>query len=74
MEKFTRKNEFGLDVNYQIIARTERNDSIYIIYTDFVKDNSTIIGLRLFVDLVTKDGYKRLTKDEERLILKDFNF
>ena len=74
MEKFTRKNEFGLDVNYQIIARTERNDSIYSIYTDFVKDNSTIIGLRLFVDLVTKDGYKRLTKDEERLILKDFNF
>lgn len=74
MEKFTRKNEFGLDVNYQIIAKTEMDGNVYIIYTDFVNDNTTLIGLRLFIDLVTNDGYKRLTKEEEKIILKDFNF
>ena len=54
MEKFVRKNEVGLDVTYTVIGKYEKDGKNYIIYTDFVTDNTSIIGLKLFVDLVDR--------------------
>ncbi|MBR1385536.1 MAG: hypothetical protein IJ568_01760 [Bacilli bacterium] len=73
MEKFVRKNEVGLDVTYTVIGKYEKDGKNYIIYTDFVTDNTSIIGLKLFVDLVNKGKSERLISEEEKNIIKEFN-
>ena len=73
MEKFVRKNEVGLDVTYTVIGKYEKNGKNYIIYTDFVTDNNSIIGLKLFVDIINKEKSERLSSEEEKSIIKEFN-
>ncbi len=73
MEKFVRKNEVGLDVTYTVIGKYEKNEKNYIIYTDFVTDNTSIIGLKLFVDIINKEKSERLSSEEEKSIIKEFN-
>ena len=73
MEKFVRKNEVGLDVTYTVIGKYEKNEKNYIIYTDFVTDNTSIIGLKLFADIINKEKSERLSSEEEKSIIKEFN-
>lgn len=69
---FMKKNNIGIDIKYSILARY---DDDYVLYTDYMPSNSSIIGIRLFVGkVVDKDKMivEKVTKEEEKEILDNF--
>ena len=57
IETFKRKNELGVEIEYNVIGTYEENGNKYYIYTDFVSDDNNKIGVRLFVDVKRGQTY-----------------
>jgi len=71
-ESFRRKNEIGIEIEYDIVGYYKEGGKVYCIYTDFVPENNNI-GIRLFVDEKINDESIRLAKDDEQKIISKFN-
>ena len=66
MNSFYKKNDIGVFIEYTIVGTYLEDDIKYTIYTDFVEDKASMIGLRLFVakyndnnELVDVDAEKK---------------
>ena len=66
MNSFYKKNDIGVLIEYTIVGTYLEDDIKYTIYTDFVEDKASMIGLRLFVakyndnnELVDVDAEKK---------------
>ena len=49
MNSFYKKNDIGVLIEYTIVGTYLEDDIKYTIYTDFVEDKASMVGLRLFV-------------------------
>lgn len=70
MDTFTRKNKYGIDFDYGIIATTKENGKEYVIYTDFVYDETE--DLRLFAAQIVGEEFVPIDKETEEKILDKF--
>ncbi|MBQ6135162.1 MAG: hypothetical protein IJI60_02470 [Bacilli bacterium] len=71
-EKFVRKNEIGVDIEYEKIAIYPKEDKEYLIYTDYVPSND-LYKIRLYADRkLGENKYERLSEKEEKRILEEF--
>lgn len=71
-EKFIRKNEIGVDIEYETISLYPKDGKEYLIYTDYVPSND-IYKIRLYADVkVAENKYERLNEKEEKRILEEF--
>ena len=71
-EKFVRKNEIGVDIEYEKIAIYPKEDKEYLIYTDYVPSND-LYKIRLYADRkLGENKYERLSEKEEKKILEEF--
>ncbi|MBP5678705.1 MAG: hypothetical protein J6X28_02625 [Bacilli bacterium] len=73
-EKFYRKNDIGVTIEYYVIGEYINQGKKYRIYTDFVTDESTFTGIRLFVDLmIDNENYVVVEGEEKRRLLEEFH-
>ena len=49
MNSFYKKNDIGVLIEYTIVGTYLEDNIKYTIYTDFVEDKASMVGLRLFV-------------------------
>lgn len=69
---FFRKNDLGVNVEYNVIGVFKWKNNEYCIYTDFVDDKSNPIGFRVYADLIDNLEMIRLNPEEEKTIINDF--
>ena len=72
-EKFTKKNDIGVPIEYYIVGYYNDEGKKYRIYNDFVSDNKNLIGIRLFVDCIEGEQYHQLFEEEKNRILEKFH-
>ena len=72
-EKFTRKNDIGVSIEYYIVGYFEDEGKQYRIYTDFVTDKTNLVGIRLFVDVLEGENYKPVSEEEKNSVLERFH-
>lgn len=74
-EKFYRKNDIGVKIEYYIIGYYISNNKKYRIYTDFVTDKTNMAGIRLFVDIdeLNDGNYIQVGEEEARFIIDEFH-
>lgn len=71
MNNFYRKNDLGINIEYTEIGKY---DNKYLIYTDFTTDNTTPIGLKIYVDKILEDDkYEKVPDEEAKYIIDKFN-
>jgi len=70
MDTFYKQNELGVLVEYTIVGHYSEDDAKYVIYTDFVEDENSPTGLRLFVSLEEGNGLVSIDSDKEDDILE----
>ena len=72
METFKRKNDIGVNIEYTIIGYL-KEDSNYMIYTDFTTDTSNKIGIKLYVDKEVNGIFKPVSPEETKSVITAFN-
>lgn len=70
MEIFKRKNEYGVDCNYYVVAQTEEEGKIYVIFTDFVPGFNG--ELRLFAGIKENDEINAVEPEREKRLVQEF--
>ena len=72
METFKRKNDIGVNIEYTIIGYL-KEESNYMIYTDFTTDTSNKIGIKLYVDKEVNGIFKPISPEEAKNVITAFN-
>ena len=67
---FYKKDELGIEREYSVITEYEKNNSNYVIYTDFVSDKEN--EFRLFVGSIINNKVERVNNELERIIITEF--
>ena len=73
MEKFKRKNDLGIDIEYTVVGKYLEGGE-YIIYTDFYpNEKASPIGIELYAARKEGDSYVEIPEDEAKTIIESFN-
>ena len=70
MDKFSKKNELGVMVDYYIVALTSYDSFPYVVYTDFVYEKDE--ELRLYAGKLEDGEVIGIKKELEKEIIDDF--
>ena len=74
MDGFIKKNDLGVDIEYTIVGTYEDDDGTkYIIYTDFVEDDTYPINLRLYVGKSIDDGIVDIDENLKEYIVSQMS-
>lgn len=73
MEKFYKKNEIGVNIPYEVIGYYNTENEEYCLYTDYTKDTTNHMGIKLYVSKKIDNKYEDLSSEESKNIISKLN-